>query len=518
MNPFNVKNGQAGKLAMALGLAGLLGFGQSQNLNAQERCQSTEYMQHLIDQDPSILERQEAIEEHTRRFIANSATQRSAGVVYTIPVVFHVVYNGASENIPDYVLQGQLDVINEDFRKINADASTIVSSFSGIAADSEIEFCLATVDPNGNPTTGITRTPTTRSSFSAFSDNVKSSSSGGKDPWPTDEYLNIWVCDIGFGILGYAQFPGGPAATDGVVNDYQYTGRDAWASGPLAPYDLGRTLTHEIGHWLNLRHIWGDGGCSVDDGVSDTPVSGSSTSGCPLSKTTCGSLDNVQNYMDYSHDDCLVMFTNGQATRMRATLAPGGPRASVANNAATVCSTGPASCDVPANPTTTIVGAPTSAQVSWDAVSGAVGYELQGRQVGGAFRDVNISGTSRVFNIFKANRSYEWQVRANCGAAGVSAYTPLQSFTMPSSRTVGGGHFGLVPNPAQSRVQLDLFFAEGEVDVEVMDLTGRVVLSTRFLDGRARAELDLGNLVNGSYIVRATQNGQSAMQRLVVAR
>ena len=121
------------------------------------------------------------------------------------------------------------------------------------------------------------------------------------------------------------------------------------------------------------------------------------------------------------------------------------------------------------------MAAPTSAEVSWDAVAGAIGYELQGRQVGGAFRDVNISGTSRTFNIFKAGRSYEWQVRANCGASGVSAYTALQGFTMPSSRTLAGGGFSMLPNPAQYRVVMDLYFAEGEVDIQILDLTGRVV-------------------------------------------
>ncbi len=510
---------QSAKTAFALGLGAALGLAPGGALQAQQRCQSTEYMQQLIEQNPSILERQAAIEAHTRAVLESGAAERSAAVVYTIPVVFHVVYNGTGENVPDYVIQGQLDVLNEDFRLTNADASTIVAPFASIAADSEIEFCLATVDPNGNPTTGITRTPTTRSSFSAFSDNVKSTSSGGKDAWPTDEYLNIWVCDIGFGILGYAQFPGGPAATDGVVIDYQYTGRDAWASGPLSPYALGRTATHEVGHWLNLRHIWGDGGCSADDGVSDTPASNSSTSGCPLSKNTCGSLDNVQNYMDYSYDDCLVMFTDGQAARMRATLTGGGPRASVVNNAANVCGGSVPTCDVPANPTTTIVAAPTSAQMSWDPVSGATGYELQGRKVGAAFRNVNISGTSRTFNIFKGGRTYEWQVRANCGAAGVSAYTPLQLFTMPNAREgMTDKGFALAPNPAKERVQLDLFFAEGAVQVEVLDLTGRTVLSTQFPDGRAAVALDLTALGNGSYLVRASQNGQAAMQRLLIAR
>jgi hypothetical protein len=501
-----------------LGLALVLG-GSAQ---AQHRCHSSEYMENLINQHPEILANMEAIEAHTREVIANSSTQRSEATLYTIPVVFHVVYNGASENVPDYVLQGQLDVLNEDFSATNADISSVVSSFTSLWDDTEIQFCLASVDPNGNPTTGITRTATTRTSFSYTSDNIKRSADGGKDPWPASQYLNIWVGDISSGILGYAQFPGGPAATDGVVIDYLYVGRDAWASGPDFPFDLGRTATHEVGHWLNLRHIWGDGGCGVDDGVSDTPVSDNPNYGCALTHVSCGTLDNVQNYMDYGDDDCLVMFSAGQGTRMRATLAPGGSRASVAAAAATKCSGGTPSCDVPTGLNTTIVSAPTTATTSWSAVSGATGYNLQGRQAGGAWQDVSVGGTSRTFTIFKANRTYEWRVQANCGASGVSGYSAIQSFTMPASRLgITGSALSLFPNPANNELTVDLNSAvSGQVDLVVVDLLGRALMTqTLTVDGAAtRVQLDVSNLNNGTYFVQMISNGERVVSNFTIAR
>ena len=155
--------------------------------------------------------------------------------------------------------------MNEDFRRTNADADETWTQ----AADSEIEFCMASSDPQGNATNGIVRTSTTVSAFGT-NDAMKSSSSGGADAWPAGDYLNVWVCDISGGIWGYAQLPGGAASTDGMVIDYQYFGTTGTAS---APFDLGRTATHEVGHWLNLRHIWGDGNCNANDFVTDMPSS-----------------------------------------------------------------------------------------------------------------------------------------------------------------------------------------------------------------------------------------------------
>jgi hypothetical protein len=161
---------------------------------------------------------------------------------------------------------------------------------------------------------------------------MKSTSTGGINPWAPAEYLNMWVCPKlsapGFSnLLGFAQFPGGSPDTDGVVMGYKYFGKIGTAT---APFNLGRTTTHEVGHYLNLRHIWGDGACGVDDFVSDTPESDASNTGCNTAHQSCGSVDMVQNYMDYSDDSCMNLFTQGQKNRMRAVLLSGGVRHNLA--------------------------------------------------------------------------------------------------------------------------------------------------------------------------------------------
>ena len=298
----------------------LLVLGISASLIAQVRnCGTMEHMQLEELLDPSRALKLQEIEEHAKQYLANP--ERAVNGVITIPVVVHVVYNTTAENVSDAQIQSQITVLNEDFRRLNADASNTPSLFASVAADAEIQFCLASVDPSGNPTNGITRTPTSVTAFST-NDNVKFNSSGGKNAWPAGSYLNLWVCDISGGILGYAQFPGGAAATDGVVIDYAYFGTIGTAT---APFNLGRTATHEVGHWLNLRHIWGDGNCSVDDFVSDTPTAGAPNyTGAPCTfpgPNSCNSgagdqPDMFQNYMDYSDDPCLTQFTSGQVSMM----------------------------------------------------------------------------------------------------------------------------------------------------------------------------------------------------------
>ncbi|MBL4662580.1 MAG: T9SS type A sorting domain-containing protein, partial [Flavobacteriaceae bacterium] len=219
------------------------------------------------------------------------------------------------------------DVLNEDFRRLNADADGTWSQ----AADTQIEFCMASVDPSGAATTGITRKSTTQNDWYYSQNNMKKSAQGGIDPWNTSEYLNMWTVpkilrDNGATILGYAQFPGGNAATDGVVMGYNYFGNIEQVS---PPFHLGRTTTHEVGHFLNLRHIWGDGGCGVDDFVSDTPESDLQNFGCNPTHVSCSTVDMVQNYMDYSDDSCMNLFTQGQTDRMRVILLPGGVRAAL---------------------------------------------------------------------------------------------------------------------------------------------------------------------------------------------
>lgn len=260
-----------------------------------------------------------------------------SGIV-VIPVVVHIVSKNTTENISDAQIQSQIDVLNEDFRRMNADVSGVPSEFSGLVADSRIEFRLAQRDPNCNPTNGITRTTTTESSFdfdptlsTATARNpVKFDSSGGKDGWPSDKYLNFWICDLVDGppsLLGYGSFPSDFASRpteDGVVMDFEVFGTTGTVISP--PFNLGRTTTHEIGHWLNLRHIWADDqlladNCSRSDLVDDTPNQAVANIGCPAHpQNTCGSNDMFMNYMDYVDDDCMIMFSNGQSDRMDAVL------------------------------------------------------------------------------------------------------------------------------------------------------------------------------------------------------
>lgn len=285
---------------------------------AQRNCGAMEYLDYQLEQDPKRTIKLQQIENQTNDWISGNKEKRDRSII-TIPVVFHVVYNSEHQNISDTRLQEQLDVLNADFRRLNLDAEQIWPQ----AADLEIEFCLASFDPKGNPTSGITRTKTEKEEFD-INDDIKFTSKGGKDCWPTTDYLNIWVCNMKR-ILGFAQFPGGDPQTDGVVLHYRFTG----VNGASPPFNLGRTATHEVGHWLNLKHIWGEEGCQSDDNVQDTPRSDAPNYGCQHGHVSCGSLDMVQNFMDYSDDSCMNLFTEGQKSRILAQFAPNGPRESL---------------------------------------------------------------------------------------------------------------------------------------------------------------------------------------------
>jgi PKD repeat protein len=299
-------------------------------LNAQ-RCASMEHLKDQLQNDPAFAARYQQVEDHTNQFVANPVNQSSRAII-TIPVVVHVVYNTAAQNISDAQIQSQIDRLNLDYHKLNTDWTNTPAVWQSLVADYEVQFCLASRDPNGNATTGIIRKSTSTTSFST-NDNVKRTANGGDDAWPAASYLNLWVCNLSGGVLGYAQFPGGAAATDGVVITYTGFGTGGTAQ---APYNLGRTATHEVGHWLNLYHIWGDdgSGCSGSDQVGDTPNQGPENYGCPTYPHTdaCATASPgvmFMNYMDYTDDACMYMFTNGQKTRSLALFASGGSRVSL---------------------------------------------------------------------------------------------------------------------------------------------------------------------------------------------
>ncbi len=269
------------------------------------------------------------------------SNHRTSAVV-TIPVVVHIIHNGESlgngANIPTEQVLSQIEILNADYRRANADASETFPEFVSEAADTEINFQLAVRDPEGLPTTGIIRLEGNRPSYSLTSGQLLSDLSY----WPAEDYLNIWVTNLGAGLLGYAQFPVSNlegldvdrvsnAKTDGAVIDYEYFGKGFNADD----FSQGRTATHEIGHYLGLRHIWGDGGCGATDYCDDTPDQLRSTSGCPPSpEESCGTLDMAQNFMDYTDDICMNLFTNCQRERMHVILENSPRRVSLSNSPA----------------------------------------------------------------------------------------------------------------------------------------------------------------------------------------
>ena len=316
-----------------------------------QHCGTHEAIQYQETQNPGYLQQ---VNEIFSRSKDHSSQDRST--VYTIPVVVHIVYNIGDENLPDSVIFNQIQVLNDSYGYMNADSVNLRPEFDPIVGTTNIQFELAVIGPDGNPTTGITRTQTDITEFGGIGiltgdmsdlERIKSTTNGGEDPWDQSRYLNIWVGDMSvFGftaLMGYATPPSGlanwPAGStsgmdDGVVVQYQAFGSNnpiALDPGSGAIDFRGRTCVHEVGHYLGLRHIWGDGDCTQEDGIDDTPnaMENSQTYGCDsLPLNTCvdnigasGDLPNMyENYMDYSSEHCQIAFTLGQRDLMRGVI------------------------------------------------------------------------------------------------------------------------------------------------------------------------------------------------------
>ncbi len=302
----------------------------SLNLLAQQpmkrKCATDEIHRQLIQEDPTYLERYNQLQEFVQKFVEQHPNGYSPKTVITVPIVVHIVLSPSQhQQFPDQRVYEQIDVLNRDFAGQNPHSMGPFSS--NLKANTELQFCLATIDPNGNPTTGIER----RDYFGGpwgTNQGVKSYAQGGLDAWDPNKYLNFWVCDLGNGLCGYALYPVAPLSNlFGLVNHWEYTG----LTGAVPPYHLGGTATHEIGHCFNLKHIWGDqSGCSPDDDCNDTPLQDVETYGSPTGVVTdqCSpSAPGIMymNFMDYVNDDTYSNFTPDQKTRIQACFAPGGP-------------------------------------------------------------------------------------------------------------------------------------------------------------------------------------------------
>jgi hypothetical protein len=263
------------------------------------------------------------IEEYTKKVIKNPRAYRLVNGKIIIPVVVHVVYRTSAQNISDAQVQSQIDVLNEDFNNTNPDNTKVPEDFKDEQTNVGVSFVLDR----------IIRVKTNKPSFSTNND-IKRTAKGGSNPIDGTYYLNVWSGNLGQSLLGYAQFPGGSTATDGVVILYSAFGSRAKVpTGTyVGNYDLGRTATHEVGHWMNLRHIWGDASCGTDM-VDDTPQHNTSNGGCPAypHMSTCAGtpVEMTMNYMDYTYDACMYMFSNGQRNRMLAVFTASGARAKI---------------------------------------------------------------------------------------------------------------------------------------------------------------------------------------------
>lgn len=279
-------------------------------------CGTMEVHDRLLVEDPTYAKRVNEIEEFTQNAIRTGSFRLVNGVI-EIPIVYNVLYKTTAQNVSQAMLDAQTAVLNADFNATNADLNLVPSIFQSSVGNVGIRFVQQ----------AVYRKKVTKTSWRT-NDDMKKTTKGGLNPTNPSQYLNIWVCNLSNGILGYAQFPGGSSATDGVVLHFS-----TLPGGSAAPYNKGRTATHEVGHYLNLRHIWGDATCGSDF-VNDTPLHNTANYGCPsyphASTCTGKPTEMTMNYMDYTDDACMYMFTEGQKSRILSVFATGGPRAAMA--------------------------------------------------------------------------------------------------------------------------------------------------------------------------------------------
>ena len=305
-----------------------------------DKCGFDLLLENALERDPSITDRMAEVEAFTKDWLADDANLQAQGRdIITIPVVVHVLWHDFSEDISNLQIFSQIDILNEDFRLRNENVGEIPEEFKDLAADVGFEFCLATLTPEGDITDGITRTQTEWPCIGDFNTSTESgvprlfySFLGGRDAWDPRRYLNIWVAPTCNAFLGFGFNPGQSVSPqeDGIVIETNYFGN---VCNDGRNHHLGRTTTHEVGHYFNLKHIWGSKGCGEeeDDFVEDTPRQDNFHSGCPTHPSiSCGSADMFMNFMDFTDDACISMFSIGQRNRMLAAI--NGPRSGLLNS------------------------------------------------------------------------------------------------------------------------------------------------------------------------------------------
>ena len=490
------------------------------------RCYTMEHLQQLEKQYPELVQKRAQADQLMRQ--QSNQAKRSAKTFITIPVVFHVMHNGdavgAGENISDAQILANIAQLNADYRRTNSDAGNTPLEFQDEAADLEIEFCLASIDPAGDPTTGIERinistlgVVNTACWSSAYIDaNIKVPT-----VWNNDLYLNIWTTekiqkdDCDPGILGYAQFPDmGPENTDGVVVVSTSVGSIALPATGGSPYDMGRTLTHEVGHWVWLYHIWGDDGSSCTmgtDEVTDTPDHGGPNFGCPSHPNiSCTVHEMFMNYMDYVDDNCMNMFTQGQLSR--AHMAIDLFRPAIVNG---LCGNCPANLTLSSTEPGTlsaglvIFNADFGIVASNTITTGVVKVEYK------AGESVNLATG------FWAQRGSHFRAYIqDCDGSTRPGYVDVEREKSNSRTQNRASGMEVFPNPFHETFNIQFEVSKpGEVSVQLSDALGRLVGAAinqqLFEAGQHSIQMEYGQLPPGFYyLTLSTSDGQWA-QKLV---
>lgn len=541
--------------------------------NAQRHCSTHEHHQQMLDSDPVYKLNRAILEQVAPASSRSNKTDNELPEVITIPVVVHVLYNKFDDSLTDAQILSQIDVLNKDFRLLNEEVASIPGIFKGLAGDVKIQFALARRKPDGTASNGIDRKFTSKISFSDNND-MKYSTRGGVDAWNSNEYLNIWVCRLTNNLLGYAQLPGGSAKTDGVVISPTAFGTMGTAR---FPFNKGRTTTHEVGHWLNLAHIWGDkSDCQGDDLVDDTPTQSGPTFGSPKTVlTSCNQTTMYMNFMDYTDDAAMSMFTVGQVDRMRAIFGSGGIRHALLTSPALTAPEGSVVEEKPA------VGAPCEIKtenisvrsrakamrvgdfsygqidrankVDWFSFSNTVTqnniqvvltdlqadfditlYDEAGLMVGRSRRMGNRSENIKLNNAKVG--TYYVKVSGYQGANSSKCYALYASISRNAFKTDGEDDISepqkpeeiiqlssrLYPNPSNGATNLDVYLQDESADLSVSlyDMMGAKVKEFQFasLEGFNSLNLELNDVQGGVYNFIAKSGEATFKQRLVLSK
>ncbi len=486
----------------------LLTKAQSPDNTHTQHCASRQFIEQQIAEDATMNTHLAEIE----RRIANNYQHlqtRGGDTIIVIPVVVHVIYGSKNENISDLQITTQINALNLDFNKANSELDKTPTLFKPLIADCRIQFRLAARTPDGHATNGVLRYSRTARTW-GINNDIKRPTSGGVAPWNPELYLNIWVCNIGDGILGYASFPGCAAAVDGVVVDFTAFGTTETAR---APFNKGRTCTHEIGHWLGLFHTWGDRECG-DDFIADTPMQKNAHIGnvtTPQYSDCTGliQLDMTMNFMEYVNDACMWLFTEGQKKRMRTVLTDNNLRGNInrSDSAIPVLENG---CEAIKKVAAYYV-TDTALTLAWTALPYVTSYSVLLRPKNAQKWDTLQTEEAQIpIGKLKAVTLYEFKVKADCRISNFSDVLSVQTKGVEISLP----NLLLFPNPARDELNVDFGIKNAEtIDVEVIDVNGLPKIQIKAHKLTHKLTIDTRRLSNGMYFIVVTKNDQKFAKR-----